>query len=170
MDPDMVTRLKRIAEGVLVQHDRVTGVTGVTDPPSPAPQEVLPASSGEEQARVTPVTPVTPVTRIYAITGNDVSNATGCTERVTAPAEPGRLDIAGGVGERAAMAQHEAGFPAEFALAFAHLQVNTPADVDEEVWHRAVDVMGRVLDQCQEDAHQHSQTGRRFPPVPNSRE
>ena len=167
MDPDMVTRLKRIAEGGLMQHDRVTGVTGVADPPSPAPQEVLPASSGEEQARVTPVTHVT---RIYAITGNDVSNATGCTERVTAPAEPGRLDIAGGVGECAAMAQHEAGFPAEFALAFAHLQVNTPADVDEEVWQGAVDAMGRVLDQCREDAHQHSQTGCRFPPVPNSRE
>ena len=164
MDSDMVTRLMRIAEGGLMQHDRVTGVTGVTDPPSPAPQEDLPASSDEKQARVTPVT------RIYAITGNDVSNATGCTERVTAPAEPGRLDIAGGIEERAAMAQHEAGLPAEFALAFAQLQVNTPADVDEEVWHRAVDAMGRVLDQCREDAHQHSQTWCRFPPVPSSRE
>jgi hypothetical protein len=54
--------------------------------------------------------------------------------------------------ERAAIAQHEAGFPAAFALAFAQLQVAVPDGVDADHWWRAVSAMGALLDVCRETA------------------
>jgi hypothetical protein len=73
---------------------------------------------------------------------------------VSDQAEVGQVDpeIADQLEERAAIAQAEAGFPAEFGLAFAHLQMIQPEGVDEAHWQRAIDAMGRVLDQCREGA------------------
>ena len=145
MDPDMVTRLREIANGSLSRKHRVARVT---DPPPAAPHEDLAASTDRKLGFVTRAT------RGETVMAHDSSDIGSCQERVTSRSELKRLDpfVADELEERAAVAQHEGGFPAEFALAFAHLQVNTPGDVDEEVWQRAVDAMGRVLDQCRERA------------------
>jgi hypothetical protein len=148
MDPDMVTRLRGIANGSLSPKHRVTRVT---DPPPAAPHEDLAASTDRKLGFVTRATRATHGETVMAHNSSDIGS---CQERVTSRSELKRLDpiVADELEERAAVAQHEGGFPAEFALAFAHLQVNTPGDVDEEVWQRAVDAMGRVLDQCRERA------------------
>lgn len=144
MDSEMRNRLRMIAKGQ-VSHDN--RVTRVADPLPALEPEAAPAeTTNVGQPAVTRVTRKHPV---FLASGN----TDGCSApRVTDLIEGDWLnpDNVDELNERAAIAQSEAGFPAEFALAFAQIQVNVPPGVDEEHWHRVVDAMGRVLDQCRE--------------------
>jgi hypothetical protein len=146
MDPDMHTRLRAIARGDFGRDHRVTQVT---DLPSPSMQEnglTVPAIGADNG--------VTRVTRkhkmIWPSQNNDDYREVRVIEQAEAYGyEPGTLAE---LEERAAIAQSEAGFPADFAFAFAQLQMSLPDGVDHEHWQRAIDAMGQVLDQCRENA------------------
>lgn len=144
MNPEMRNRLRLLAKGRVGQDHRVTRVTD----PLPALHHVTdPAGRANiDQPTVTRVTREHPVA--LASSNIDECLASRVTDPITGDwLVPDNMDE---LEERAAIAQSEAGFPDEFALAFAQLQVNVPLGVDEEQWRRAVDAMGCVLDQCRE--------------------
>jgi hypothetical protein len=100
----------------------VTGVTHVTKP------KVTP-----KRSVVTPVTPVTYLSQ---------SQPTNC-----APARAAALSDAYDVEERAAIAIYDGGIAERYAIAFAQLQIAQPIGVHHAQWLRAIDDVGRFLDQ-----------------------
>ena len=113
---------------------RALGKTGVAT--SPAVRD-----GGHRDANVTRVTRVT---RAYDQPGSAASLPE--TGNVSSGVRLNQVDQWAEVEERAAMAQHGGGFPANFALAFARLQLERPPHVDQETWDGLMDTIGRLLD------------------------
>ncbi len=92
------------------------------------------------------------------MTPHDSRNIRCCRERATPRRKRGRLNLglADEIEERAAVAQHEAGVPPDHGPGLL-LQVNAPADVDEEYLQSVTDVIGKALDQCCKNISSHKQ-------------
>lgn len=113
-------------------NEPITGVTDVTSVTCPS-----------DTGRIKPPNPCNYASYRYYASDKSVARD-GHDPGVTRPAAELVMQIH--VEERAAMAQHCGGIPAQYAGVFGQLQVAPPAGCDSGRWRQAIDDAGRFLD------------------------